>query len=71
MTTKLASEFDDTYTLVTNSQDIEEVISYTGTTIEPNEVGSMFVRYSEADIEEVYYSEYCVPYLTREYTKVY
>jgi aromatic ring-opening dioxygenase LigB subunit len=36
MTTKLASEFDDTYTLVTNSQDIEEVISYTGTTIEPN-----------------------------------
>lgn len=65
-----AMEFGNDYHLITNSQDIEAIIQYTGMDSTDTE-GSLMVLESDGDYEEVWWSIYETPGMYTPYHLAY
>jgi len=61
--TKVCQEFDDSYNLVTDSQEIEYIMSSYVLPCDWDKYGSLFVKASHGDYTEVWGSGHTVPWV--------
>lgn len=58
---KTPNDLDDTFTLVSDSQDIAEIESYFGQVLTDESFGSFFVKIGDGDYDTVYGCVHFVP----------